>query len=187
MGTNLLQIQSLVSKSPLSATFIFAKPYVKHSQIFLPHHQRSIRATPASSTKTSSSDNNNTSEDSAKQPATTQPNAVEIRFRRRSRRRSRQQSKDGVGGNGKPVKTQASTSASAPEPPKKWEEMSMGEKAIELYVGEKGVLFWLNKFAYASIFIVIGGWILFRFVGPSLNLYQLDSAPLPPTSLFKGS
>lgn len=71
--------------------------------------------------------------------------------------------------------------------PKKWEEKSMTEKALDLYVGEKGLLFWLNKFAYASIFIVIGAWILFRFVGPALNLYQLDSPPLPPTSMFKGS
>ncbi|KAJ6682203.1 hypothetical protein OIU74_020448 [Salix koriyanagi] len=62
-----------------------------------------------------------------------------------------------------------------------------GNQAIELYVGEKGALFWLNKFAYASIYIVIGGWILFRFVGPSLNLYQLDTAPLSPSSILKGS
>ena len=70
---------------------------------------------------------------------------------------------------------------------KKWEDMSMAEKAVEQYMGEKGVLYWLNKFAYASIFIVIGGWILFRFVGPSLNLYQLDTPPLAPGSMFKGS
>ena len=67
---------------------------------------------------------------------------------------------------------------------KRWEEMTLAEKAIELYVGEKGMLFWLNKFAYASIYIIIGGWFLFRFVGPSLGLYQLDSAPLAPTDLF---
>lgn len=64
--------------------------------------------------------------------------------------------------------------------------MTFTEKAIELYVGEKGLLFWLNKFAYASIFIIIGAWVLFRFVGPALNLYQLDSAPLPPAAMFKG-
>ncbi|KAL0396737.1 UNVERIFIED_CONTAM: hypothetical protein Scaly_0122100 [Sesamum calycinum] len=71
-------------------------------------------------------------------------------------------------------------------PPKDWDSMTLAEKAMELYVGEKGALFWLNKFAYASIFIVIGGWILFRFVGPALNLYQLDTPPLSPTSMFKG-
>ncbi|KAE8706618.1 beta-(1,2)-xylosyltransferase-like [Hibiscus syriacus] len=77
--------------------------------------------------------------------------------------------------------------AAAEAAPKKWEEMSMTEKALELYVGEKGLLFWLNKFAYASIFIVIRAWIVFRFVGHALNLYQLDSPPLAPTSMFNGS
>ncbi|KAL4382235.1 hypothetical protein AHAS_Ahas04G0213200 [Arachis hypogaea] len=72
-------------------------------------------------------------------------------------------------------------------PKKKWEEMTLNEKAVELYMGEKGALFWLNKFAYASIFIMIGAWILFRFVGPALNLYQLDSQPLNPSDVFKGS
>lgn len=71
--------------------------------------------------------------------------------------------------------------------PKKWEEMSLTEKAIELYVGEKGALFWLNKFAYASIFIMIGAWILFRFVGPALDIYQLDSPLLSPGDVLKGS
>lgn len=70
--------------------------------------------------------------------------------------------------------------------PKDWESMTLTEKVVELYMGEKGILFWLNKFAYASIFIIIGGWIVFRFVGPALNLYQLDSPPLAPTSIFKG-
>lgn len=85
------------------------------------------------------------------------------------------------------VANKAAEASSTTPPPKDWKDMSITEKAIELYVGEKGALFWLNKFAYASIFIVIGAWILFRFVGPALNLYQLDSAPLSPSSLFKGS
>lgn len=90
-------------------------------------------------------------------------------------------------------KRKPAASSSSPAPKKKkerrkeWEEMSVGEKAAELYVGEKGLLFWLNKFAYASIFIMVGAWILFRFVGPSLGLYQLDAPPLPPTAVFGGS
>ena len=89
-------------------------------------------------------------------------------------------------------KVSASASAAAPRREKQrerkgWEEMSLAEKAVELYVGEKGLLFWLNKFAYASIFIMVGAWILFRFVGPSLGLYQLDAPPLPPTAVFGGS
>lgn len=80
---------------------------------------------------------------------------------------------------GRPVET-------ASGKPKKWEEMSVAEKAVDLYMGEKGALFWLNKFAYASIFIMIGAWIVFRFVGPALNLYQLDTPPLSPTAILKG-
>ena len=72
-------------------------------------------------------------------------------------------------------------------PPKDWEAMSLSEKALELYVGERGALFWLNKLAYASIFIIIGGWIAFRFVGPALNLYQLESPLLPPDQVLRGS
>jgi uncharacterized membrane protein len=88
-------------------------------------------------------------------------------------------------------KRKPAASSSSPAPKKKerrkeWEEMSVGEKAAELYVGEKGLLFWLNKFAYASIFIMVGAWILFRFVGPSLGLYQLDAPPRPPTAVFGG-
>ena len=70
---------------------------------------------------------------------------------------------------------------------KGWDEMSLPEKAMELYVGEKGALFWLNKFAYASIFIMAGAWILFRFVGPVTGLYQLDAPPLAPADVLRGS
>ena len=108
-----------------------------------------------------------------------------MRFRKRSRRRSKQEREDGAAmGNGRPRKAAAEVGSSKA---KKWEEMSVAEKTMEVYMGEKGLLFWLNKFAYASIFIMIGGWIVFRFVGPSLNLYQLDTPPLSPTSVFKGS
>lgn len=121
--------------------------------------------------------------DSIPPPTVTPPGAVEVRFRRRSRRQSRQRSDDGAALRSVPS-TKAKVSESSP---KKWEEMSLTEKASELYMGEKGLLFWLNKFAYASIFVMIGAWILFRFVGPALNLYQLDSPPLDPSSVFTGS
>ncbi|GAQ80622.1 hypothetical protein KFL_000580160 [Klebsormidium nitens] len=54
-----------------------------------------------------------------------------------------------------------------------WDEMSPVRKVQELLYGEKGFLFWLNKLAYAAIFGLIGLWILFRFVGPALGLYDL--------------
>ncbi|KAL8532158.1 hypothetical protein ACS0TY_008679 [Phlomoides rotata] len=107
-------------------------------------------------------------------PAITPSDAVEIRFKRGSRRR-RKQLEDG-----------GSVKTAPKKEVKDWESMTFQEKAVELYVGEKGALFWLNKLAYASIYVVIGGWIVFRFVGPALNLYQLDTPPLAPSSLFKG-
>lgn len=120
----------------------------------------------------SSSGNNNGSEEKVSQPL----DGVEIRFKRGSRRRMR----EGGSGEGQTGK-KAEKSVQKP-----WEEMTLNEKALELYVGEKGLLFWLNKLAYASIYIVIGGWILFRFVGPALNLYQLDTPPLDPKNILKG-
>lgn len=122
----------------------------------------------------SSSENGNESELKASGsdvPTVSPPDAVEIRFKRGSRRR-RKQVEDVKKAPIKQVKD--------------WDSMTFKEKAVEVYVGEKGVLFWLNKLAYASIYIIIGGWIVFRFVGPALNLYQLDTPPLAPTSLFKG-
>lgn len=103
------------------------------------------------------------------------PSKLNLRYRSISRNQARQQQQQ-----------QKQAGVAPPPPHKAWEEMTLSEKAAEVYVGEKGLLFWLNKFAYASIFVVIGGWILFRFVGPSLGLYQLDTPPLSPSSLFKG-
>ncbi|CAK7334293.1 unnamed protein product [Dovyalis caffra] len=145
------------------------------THFFLLRRRRSLRLN-----ATNSSTSSDEKTPPVQPPTVTPPDTVEIRFKRGSRRRTRQQKEgDGVG-----VSQSVKVKASAP---KKWEDMSLSEKAVELYVGEKGMLFWLNKFAYASIFIVIGGWILFRFVGPALNLYQLDTAPLSPSSILKGS
>ncbi|ONH97061.1 hypothetical protein PRUPE_7G167500 [Prunus persica] len=135
------------------------------------------------------SDGGNTSSpetDSNSVPPPLAPDNTGLRFRKRSRRRTKLQREEGSDGDGgRFTKAQAITKPAAA--PKKWEDMSLGEKALELYVGEKGLLFWINKFAYASIYIVIGAWLCFRFVGPALNLYQLDAPPLSPTSILKGS
>ncbi|KAL1322666.1 hypothetical protein HN51_067658 [Arachis hypogaea] len=175
----------------LSSHFILTRHLVpssrshKHKQFLQPQqnqHQLSLRF------KCSSSNNDNSSglNSSSVQAPTDSANdsaAVGVRFRRRSsRRQSRKQENNNNDGG---VATRMGNVKSAPK--KKWEEMTLNEKAVELYMGEKGALFWLNKFAYASIFIMIGAWILFRFVGPALNLYQLDSQPLNPSDVFKGS
>ncbi|KAJ8443620.1 hypothetical protein Cgig2_019602 [Carnegiea gigantea] len=88
------------------------------------------------------------------------PNLVEIKFRRGSRRRQRE--RQGLSTEVREPMSMATQSRITQAPSKSWEEMTLSEKAVELYMGEKGLLFWVNKFAYASIFIVIGGWILFR-------------------------
>lgn len=157
----------------------------KNHQILLPQRHGSLTFHPISCTSSSSSSSNTNADDadSVQAPTATTPAEPEVRFRRRSRRQSRRQRENGtVSDSMQPTKSKALEST-----PKKWEDMTLTEKALELYVGEKGALFWLNKFAYASIFIMIGAWILFRFVGPSLNLYQLDSPPLSPADVLKGS
>ncbi|KAF3440287.1 hypothetical protein FNV43_RR18571 [Rhamnella rubrinervis] len=182
-------LHSLAATPPSQANLLaFQKSSTtERCQRFSPHvRRRALKLTPIFN-KTTTSDGTDDVPDgnSALRSPITSPETVELRFRRRSsRKRSKQLREDGVG-DGQFSKAQTV----APPPPvkKKWEDMNVAEKAIELYVGEKGILFWLNKFAYASIFIMIGAWILFRFVGPALNLYQLDSAPLSPTSIFKGS
>lgn len=59
--------------------------------------------------------------------------------------------------------------------PEGWDEMTFGQKATEFYVGKRGLLFWFNKAAYASVFIILGGWVIFRFVLPALGLYSLTN------------
>ncbi|KAG6603917.1 hypothetical protein SDJN02_03825, partial [Cucurbita argyrosperma subsp. argyrosperma] len=171
----------LASKPPLLTIDPHKFSLTSQNQVFFLslRHQQPLRIKPINATDTDG--------DSAPPqvpPTITPPETVDVRFRKRSRRRSKQESEDGAAmGN---VRARKAPVEIASKKPKKWEEMDLAEKATELYMGEKGLLFWLNKFAYASIFIMIGGWIVFRFVGPSLNLYQLDTPPLSPTSIFKG-
>ncbi|KAK7250799.1 hypothetical protein RIF29_33485 [Crotalaria pallida] len=157
-------------------------PSTRHNHIFLSqsHHHASLRFSPISCTSTSNTNDDDEANSVQAPTITPPPGAVEVRFRRRSRRKSKQERENGANSKAKALEMETAA-------PKKWEDMTLTEKAIELYVGEKGALFWLNKFAYASIFIMIGAWIVFRFVGPALNLYQLDAPPLSPSDVLKGS
>ncbi|KAI3665381.1 hypothetical protein L6452_44005 [Arctium lappa] len=142
------------------------------------HHHQPPTLLPIRSS--SSNDNTTTAANDDNPSPPSDKNAVQIKFRRGARRKTRRDrenesnDKNMMMGRKEVVK-------------KEWEAMTIREKALELYVGEKGLLFWINKFAYASIYIIIGAWILFRFVGPALNLYQLDAPPLSPTDVLKGS
>ncbi|KAE8727753.1 Zinc finger family protein, putative isoform 1 [Hibiscus syriacus] len=171
-------LQSLASKSPLPTNPLLLKPSSSPTCNYLPFPLRRRRFPKVYCTNSSANNNNEVVEPPVPPPSDT----LQIQFKRGSRR-CQQLREEGVRGEGQRMNSKAAVEAA----PKKWEEMSMTEKALKLYIGEKGLLFWLNKFVYASIFIVIGAWIVFRFVGPALNLYQLDSPPLAPTSMFNGS
>ncbi|KAL6222285.1 hypothetical protein ACLB2K_005677 [Fragaria x ananassa] len=168
----------LASKPVAPPNLALAKPTRNH--IILPTRPQRLPVTPICSSSDGGSSTSPDTTDSNSAPTPT--DTVGIRFKKRSRKKAKQQKeqREGEGSGERFMTAEAAV-------PKKWEEMSLGEQALELYLGEKGLLYWINKFAYASIFIVIGAWILFRFVGPALNLYQLDSAPLSPSAILKGS
>jgi hypothetical protein len=57
--------------------------------------------------------------------------------------------------------------------PEGWEDMDPFQKATELYLGKRGFLFWSTKLALGGVVFLVAAWIAFRFIGPSLGLYQL--------------
>ncbi|CAL5197505.1 unnamed protein product [Lathyrus oleraceus] len=183
MGTT-----SLSSNSPSLINFILTRrstslPSTRHNNFLTlqPHTSLPFHSiTCSSSSNSNAADTDQDETNSIQAPTTTPAKLVELRLRRRTRRQAKRQREKGT------VTNSIEQPSKADAPPKKWEEMSFQEKAMELYVGEKGALFWLNKFAYASIYIMIGAWIVFRFVGPALNIYQLDAPVLTPSDVLKG-
>jgi len=57
--------------------------------------------------------------------------------------------------------------------PEGWEDMDPLQKITELYLGKRGFLFWSTKLSLAGVIALAGAWVLFRFVGPAVGLYQL--------------
>lgn len=57
--------------------------------------------------------------------------------------------------------------------PEGFERMSAQRKVSELYLGERGLIFWINKSAWGACIAVVVGWFCFRFLGPALGLYEL--------------
>lgn len=64
--------------------------------------------------------------------------------------------------------------------PEGWEDMPVQQKIAELYTGKRGLLFWMGKVTYALIFVLIGGWIVFRFVLPQFGLELQNGLDSPP-------
>ncbi|KAK1423566.1 hypothetical protein QVD17_18870 [Tagetes erecta] len=146
------------------------------------HHLLHMHPPPLHLTRNNTSDSTtntptNNGGSASSLPPSEDTDTVKIKFKRGARRKARRRQENG----------DVMMMEKKEVVKKDWESMTITEKALELYVGEKGLLFWINKFAYASIYIIIGAWILFRFVGPALNLYQLDAPPLSPTDVLKGS
>ncbi|CAI8609037.1 unnamed protein product [Vicia faba] len=183
MGTT-----SLSSNSPSLINIILTRrstslPSTRHNNFLTLQLHTSLTFHSITCNSSSNSNPANTDQDetgSIQAPTTTPAEPVELRLKRRLRRQAKRQRENGT------VTNSIEQPSKAKAAPKKWEEMNLTEKALELYVGEKGALFWLNKFAYASIYIMIGAWIVFRFVGPALNVYQLDSPLLSPADVLKG-
>lgn len=57
--------------------------------------------------------------------------------------------------------------------PEGWNSMSASQKATQLYMGERGLLFWINRLAVGGLIGTGVLWVAFRFVGPALGLYTL--------------
>jgi len=64
--------------------------------------------------------------------------------------------------------------------PRGWERMNAMEKVTQVLYGKRGFLFWLNWLAFRSVFVLLGLWIFFRFIGPATGLYALKDAWTPP-------
>ena len=66
--------------------------------------------------------------------------------------------------------------------PEGWEDMDTGRKLSELYIGERGLLFWATKATWAAIFLLLGVWVVFRLILPALGVYTLtNDLTAPPT------
>lgn len=61
--------------------------------------------------------------------------------------------------------------------PEGWDDMDPVEKATELYLGERGILYWSTQLTVWGLVLLVVAWVGFRFLGPSLGLYALDNDP----------
>ena len=57
--------------------------------------------------------------------------------------------------------------------PERWDAMSASERAWVCWTGEKGWMYWMNQASLYGAGGLAFFWVVFRFVGPALGLYQL--------------
>lgn len=58
--------------------------------------------------------------------------------------------------------------------PAAWDERSAGERAWAVWTGEKGWMYWMNQASLYGAGGLAFFWVMFRFVGPAIGLYQLN-------------
>lgn len=63
--------------------------------------------------------------------------------------------------------------------PEGWEEMGLGDKVTELYLGRRGMLFWASEISWKGAIVLGVAWALFR-IGGAVGLYQLEGDLTPP-------
>jgi hypothetical protein len=51
------------------------------------------------------------------------------------------------------------------------------EKATELYLGERGILYWSTQLTIGGLVLLVVAWVGFRFLGPAFGLYSLENDP----------
>mmetsp|Transcript_8019 Transcript_8019/g.29637 ORF Transcript_8019/g.29637 Transcript_8019/m.29637 type:complete len:203 (-) Transcript_8019:3763-4371(-) len=54
-----------------------------------------------------------------------------------------------------------------------WDNMTRGEKAYQLYMGEKGFLYWITQLTLYASGLVVVAWVCVRFLGPAFGLYKV--------------
>ncbi len=59
--------------------------------------------------------------------------------------------------------------------PEGWDAMDPIEKATELYLGERGILYWSAQLTIGGLVLLVVAWVGFRFIGPALGLYNLTN------------
>lgn len=63
--------------------------------------------------------------------------------------------------------------------PEGWEQMDAVEKVTELYLGQRGMLFWATELAWKGAIVLGVAWVLFR-IGGAVGLYQLQGDLMMP-------
>jgi len=57
--------------------------------------------------------------------------------------------------------------------PDEWDASPVAKRAGVLWTGEKGWMYWMNQASLYGAAAIAFAWVVFRFVGPALGVYEL--------------